>query len=386
MRSNKTRIEENGTDPLEFNGERAVRTYHFDREVGLNRQIFLDYARPAMNHRTQPEVTLVIDPAVMDTPGTFMTEKDIADTTSAGQYMEGLTTPEYFREAALLRIASTVTEEGESRDGGAHKGWKQYNDVNQFLKGQDGDPVNGKPTFSTYEVKIPDPPGVAVEAIRRVIVRDQATFEQLKNTMGNRYELVYEPHLEPAGGIDETYEGDMRDAGARKPGNYDLLRIPGAFEQKMEEFIDAGYQDRLKMLAALPDDEKEQVIVVFGGTDPSEINGSDPRTRVDAKTDPYLSGDPAVAIYPTMDSLRDDVAILPGRNDVFGASAADQPLWFADPLTRRRGLQTPSQTCVLATAERSMQNPRITRILDARGFSLDELSSESEPLGREPQE
>jgi hypothetical protein len=345
-----------------------------DREMGLDKQVFFDYARPAMTHRTQPEITLVVDPAVMDTPGTFMTDLDIADTISATHYMNGLTTPEYFHETALLRIARTVTEEGESREGSAYKGWKQYNNMNEFLNGQDGDPVKGKPTFSTYEVKIPDPPGVLVQAIRRVIVRDQATFERLTATMGDRYEFIYEPYLEPAGGIDTNYKGDARDPRARKSGNYDLLRIPGAFEQKMEALIDTEYQARRNALAALPPDQKEQAIVVFGSTSGDEIDGANVETRIDAKTNPYLCNDPTVATYSSMDALRRDVEARLDP-DIFGETAGGQPLWFANPLTLRRGLRTQSQTCVLTTIERSKENPHIARIVNARSFSLDELSS-----------
>jgi hypothetical protein len=63
MHSNKTRYQETALDPLAFHTDRPGMTLQSDRAVGLDRQIFFDYARPAMTHRAQPEITLVVDPA-----------------------------------------------------------------------------------------------------------------------------------------------------------------------------------------------------------------------------------------------------------------------------------------------------------------------------------
>lgn len=374
MQSNKERYRVSGQDALTFHTDQQGATNLADRELGLDQYVFFDFGRPSAIHREQPEITLVVDQSVMDQPGVFMTEQDVADTSSAVSYMHGLTTPEYFRETALMRIYNTITETGEE----GHQGYARYNTMYSWREGQDGDfDTAGDPTFSTYEVKIPSPPGVPQEAIQRVVVRDEATFNHLQETMGDRFAFVYEPRLRPGGGMKSGYQGDPRDLAARDNGSYgEALQVPGLFEQKFAAHIEADYQERVQVLDSLSDEEKEQVVVVFGHTEPEAIDGDSVTTRIDTRTNPYQYGDQYIATYPSMDALRDDVLMSSPRHmSDFQETLAEQALWFYSPLFDEDGIQTPSGTCVIATVERSKSDPNITRIIDARGFSLDELNT-----------
>lgn len=375
MQSNKTRYKKSGADALAFHGAGVGATNLQDRQLGLDQYVFFDFGRPAANHRQQPEITLVVDPSVMDQNGTFMTTTDIADATSVSEYMRGLTTPQYFRETALLRIHNTVAEEGETRTGGHYTGYAIYNTLGQWHRGQNGDfRQDGYPKFSTYEVKVPDPPGVPTAAIQRVIVRDPATFERLQQSMGDLFEFVHEPRLRAAGGIKPHYEGDPRDLAAIDQGNYpELLQIPGAFEREMENLIEVDYQRRSEILDGLSEDEKEQVIAVFGDSDPDNIDGEDIPKRISTKTNPYQYNG-LVATYPNMEALLNDIENTDTRGMTFSTAAGQQP-WFHDSFgfddTKR--LKTTSGRCVIATIERSKQDPGATRIIDTRDFSLDEV-------------
>ena len=377
MQSNKTRFKESGDDALAFHSAGVGATNLQDRELGLDQYVFFDYGRPAVNHKQQAEITLAVDPAVMHQPGVFMTERDFYDVLDVKKYMSGLTSPEYFEETALLRIHNTEVERGEVRSGGSHSGYVRYNTLSQWLTGKDGDPDgNNYPMFSTYEVKVPDPPGVLTDAIRRVIVRDQETFEQLQQTLGDRFELIHEPNLHAGGQRIATPDGDPRNDPI-DPGNYDLLQIPGSFEQEMEKLIEADFQERSAALASLPEEDKEKAVVVFGGTEPTNINGQDVRTRIDGKSNPYLIDDHTTAIYDSMDALHKDVHA--GANSTGGFSfttRAGQPAWFFDPLmTSNERIATPSGTCVVAVIERSKANPRIARFLDTLPLSLEEIKA-----------
>ncbi len=380
MQGNKTRFKESGDDALTFHGAGVGATNLQDRELELDQYVFFDYGRPAVNHQKQAEVTLAIDPAVMKQPGVFMTEQDIADTRSLKDYMHGLTSPEYFEETALQRIHNTVIERGETMSGHGRSGYARYNTLTQWLQGKDGDlDGNNYPMFSTYEVKVPDPPGVLTDAIRKVIIRDKETFEQLQQALGNQFELIHEPNLHVGGQRIATPDGDPRNDPI-DPGNYNLLQIPGAFEQKMEELIEADFQERATVLSSLSEADKEEVVIVFGATEPTSIGAKDVRTRIDAKTNPYLVNDHSIAVYDSMNALRQDVQT--GTDSSYGGfsftTRAGQPAWFFDPLMPdSKRIATPSGVCAVATVERSKQNPRISRILDARALSLDDVTAVS---------
>lgn len=376
MQSNKNRYKQSGADALTFHSAGVGATNLEDRQLGLDQYIFFDYGRPAVNHRQQPEITLVVDPSVVEQAGAFMTEQDYADTLNdADTYMNGATTPEYFKETALLRIHNSITEQGETRSGGYHTGYSVYNNMSAWQRGQDGDfNRDGYPRFSTYEVKISDPPGVAMDAVHRVIVRDEATFNHLQETLGDRFEFIYEPRLRAAGERIPGYPGDPRDAAAIDQGNYpELLQVPGLYEQKMAGLIEADFRERSAQLDALPDDEKELVVVAFGTSDSENIGSDDITKRFDEKTNMYnYSG--TRAVYPSVDALYSDVQDTYDYNG-YDTVGGQEP-WFYNPyaFNNKKEIATPSGTCIVATVERSRRDPTITRVVGARSFSLDELS------------
>ena len=374
LHSNKTRYKQSGEDALAFHGAGVGATNLSDREVGLDQYIFFDYGRPAAIHRRQPEITLVVDQSVMEQDGAFMTTQDIADTTSATEYASGLTTPEYFKETALLRIYNSVAEEGETRSGGHYTGYSIYNSLPTWQRGQDGDFDNhGNSHFSTYEVKVPDPPGVPTNAIKRVIVRDEATYKKLQGTLGDQFEFIHEPRLRAAGERIPDYQGDSRDQAAIDQGNYpELLTIPGAYEQKMEKLIEADYQERARILDSLPDSEKQQTLVVFGSSDPNDINGPNVGTRLTTHSNPSLYKGVA-ASYPSMQELHTDVTATDLRE--YATAAGNEP-WFYNPFnySHEKTINTPSGKCVIATVEQSKEQPHVSRIVKFHEFSLDQAA------------
>lgn len=101
--SNKGLYRASGQDALAFSEASKGSTNLGDRELGLDQYVFADFGRPHRFHK-QGEITLILDPAVMDQPGAFITEKDAADCKDLGEYMQGATTPDYFYSQAAMRI------------------------------------------------------------------------------------------------------------------------------------------------------------------------------------------------------------------------------------------------------------------------------------------
>ncbi len=380
MQSNKQRYKESDKDALAFHGAGVGATNLADRELGLDQYVFFDFGRPA-SHNPQQEVTLVVDQSVIGQPGVFMTEKDIADTYNASEYANGLTTPEYFHETALLRVSNSVASSGERREGGHYMGYNEYNTLQDWRAGQDADfDTLDKPHFSTYEVKIPSPPGVQLQSsLRRVIIRDPETFEQLKpvleqlkQTLGDTFDFVQgrleRPHLERSNPNDPYSEA------VRNNGNYtELLNVPGAYEEKLEEIIEADYQQRVGALNALPASEKKQAVVVFGSTDPETAKGQDPKTRLDYKTNPNKCPDQCTAFYPSIKAVYEDIRDSNDPNEFY--TAANQPLWFSELFGYDKKIKTPSGSCMIAIVEQAVNDPSLSRILEVRPFSLDEMTN-----------
>jgi hypothetical protein len=360
MTSNKTRYQASGQSPLEFRDSRVGATNSSDREFGLDQYVFFDWPRPASHHKAQAEITLVVDPAVMSQPGTFMTEQDIADAKGVRKYMEGGSTSEYFYATAAMRVLNSVTHTStvyESYSGQSEQ--KHFmGSLDQFASGIDGQKTSMEPGISAYEVKVPDPPGVAVQAIRRVIVRDPEAFDRLVGQFGDQFEFVCEPNLHPA-----TLQNDD------DLGNYDLLRVPGAYERAMEELKERDYAERVQRLGQLADDDKEEVLMVFGRTDPSE---TDPSRRVDIKTNPAQFD--RVAVYKSIDEVGTDVGSPYNLNDMNLESSRGQPVWFGDR-AGILGIRTRSGNCVIAQVQRSKLNPTLCQVLETGSLNLDQLNA-----------
>lgn len=247
----KKKSEDNPEDIFE---NKEGKTNIWDRKLGLDQYVFADFGRPHMYHK-QEEITLVLDPVIINSPGTFMTEMDIADCTGdnkIGEYLRSVSTPEYFYDTALMRINKTKIADREVRRGGAYESEVTYNTVDKFMSGMDGDRNNfGQANFSTWEVKLSEVP---VDAIKRVVVRNEDDFNYLKDRYSSLFEIVYESELKPVSKpTDES-------------GNYNVLKIPGAFEKQLENIMEDEYKQRVETLDKLPTEEKEHIFVVFPGT------------------------------------------------------------------------------------------------------------------------
>lgn len=376
LHSNRTRLEQAGADSMNFHSA-GLGTTSADRDYGLDHQVFFDYARPAQNHTTQAEITLVADPSLMDQPGTFMTPHDILDMTDAKRtmqfYLDGVTTPEYFHKTALLHITNTVVDRGESID---RTGWSQQNTLEEFRRGRDEVSASHSIPFSTYEVKTPDPPGVSMKVVEQgrgvVVVRDQDTYEHLQQELGDYFEFVH-AILRPKGSIKPDYEGDIRDIAAVDQGNYpEVLSIPGLFERKMEELIEQDYEERMGVLKNLSEENKELAVVIFATTDPEQIDNQDVEARINSKTNPYRFNDNQTVTYTSMDALQYDLEKTTDLQD-FSTVSGQQP-WFFDPLMGQKRLLTSAgnDSCVVAIIERSKQDPKVAQILELGSFSLND--------------
>ncbi len=368
MQSNKERYRQSNQDAQTFKDDNAGMTNRTDRELGLDQYVFFDFGRPSSHHMRQAPVTLVVDPRVMYEGSTFMTDKDIADTRNMGDvaaYLQGLTTPEYFQDQALLVIPNLRGSDGHRLSLSA---WHSGQDGSYFATAQ------GDPQFSTYEVKKRSPPGVPADAIPRVIVRDEADYVRLKEELGDQFDFIH-ASLRPAGGIKQGYEGDPRDAAAFDRGNYgELLKIPGLYEKNLEKEIDADYQHRAALLNNLPPEEKEEVLAIFK-VDPAVIDDPDIKIRISEKTDPRQ----AEAIYTSMDEVRDDYQTSDSIDQPYTTAHGHQP-WFHRPWEFEKAIQTRTGTCIIATVERSKKDPAVSKILTLRKFSLDELAGETGAL------
>ncbi|KKS43702.1 MAG: hypothetical protein UV48_C0029G0004 [Candidatus Azambacteria bacterium GW2011_GWA2_42_9] len=226
--SNKRLYFEGKKSALEFHSDSQGTTTLMDRTLGLDEYVFADFARPHVYH-SQQEVTIVIDPDTIFSPGVFMTAKDVLDCDIANplpEYLSSSLTPEYFYEAAKLKIAKEVTEEREVGSRGVYESQSSYNTIRQFSEGQDGytyTNIGKQLNFSTWEVKLPEVP---VSAIRKVIFRDQQQFDNFRERFqGGDFELVYEPNL--------------------KGNQYHVLKIAGEFEKQFNTIRDSTNREQM---------------------------------------------------------------------------------------------------------------------------------------------
>lgn len=348
--SNKQLYKESDVDVFTFQDSRKGMTMSADRELGLDQYVFADFGRPHMFHNDQQEVTLVIDPSAMKSPGVFMTEHDIADCTLAKNpvesYLAGVATPEYFYEVSKMRVADTEIDSREVAVGrGVYKYQTTYNTIWEFMDGMDGDlDQKGKPNFSTWEVKLPE---VEPSTIKRIVVRDKDKFNYLSKKYSGSFDIVYEPKLRPTN--------------RRETGNYDILRIPGEFEKQFEILVDDDYNERVTELGKLSENEKEVVFVVFPRT---EIDGGSIARNITEKTNPFTYPT-NVFVYNDFNDIATEIRSVDVRSDSRLTSE-----WCRDFLDG----QIIKDECTVCKFERSKANHNIGRIIDMQEFIPSELA------------
>lgn len=324
--SNRTLYEESGKSGLDFADSGIGWTTSGDRELGLDNYIFADFARPHMYH-SQNEITIVIDPSVINQPGAFATEKDIMDANGLEDYAQSAVTPEYFYQAAQKRLAHSVSSDidvGRERQ-------VQYGTPDKLANGENFDPTNmGSYAFSTWEFKLPE---VSSSAIRKLVIRDEATFQRLREQLGTQFEITYEPELKP---------GNMQST----------LEIPGKFDDEYQKLVDADYAQRQSQLSYIPDDQKETVVIAMPYNDPEAKAEA---RKVTEKSNPnwYFRAD---AEYPTYADMIDDIKNTPYTDPFsFGVlSKHGKDPWFNNGRQfGNKGVNTDSGKCVAVVVERS---------------------------------
>lgn len=181
---------------IENSGGNAIDTGHThleDRMLGLDQYVFADFGRPHI-FRTgsqQPEVTLLLSPDVLQTPGTFLTEKDVLDCPHLLDYVHGLSLPDDFYETAMLRIRTTPVNVSEDK---VISPEAKPLTVEQFAQGANGgqwDSLTG-PELSTWEIKTPE---VAMSSIQRAIFRNPNQQQTFVQRFGSTVPSVVNPDL-----------------------------------------------------------------------------------------------------------------------------------------------------------------------------------------------
>ncbi|MEI7498591.1 MAG: hypothetical protein WCK11_04925 [Candidatus Falkowbacteria bacterium] len=329
MISNASAYEDSNMDAFDFVDAKKGQTNFTDRQLGLDKYVFADFGRPHMYHG-QNEITLVLSPEAMNTPGTFMTEKDIADCHGKNEikeYLHQSATSEYFYQIAEYRISNTNIAEREVRRDGYYESEITYNNIEEFLSGTDGDKNNlGKPTFSTWEVKMPE---VSVSLIKKVIVRDEEKFEVIKNKYGELFEVVLESDL--------------------KKNKNTALRLDGEFEKKYALLVEQDYQERMMQLGQLSDKERKVDIVVY----PCSLFSEE---EITTKTNPNNIG--YGTSYDSMEQLKDEILNTDPNQRERSVSKYHKLIWFRDYYT------TTNRPYIVAKVERARANPNLCRILE----------------------
>lgn len=252
----------------EFIDATYQRTTAEDRELGLDRYVFADFGRPHPDH-PQLEATLVLDPALMETPGAFATKDDYLDTGIQSSsnplktYTDGISSSPYFYEQALAQIRETPINEWNSGRGSQ----SQYNSVNQFAEGIDQMSGNmGQVAFATWEVKLPSVP---VSAIRKIIFKNEADFTAFVQKHGDAIPAVLEPNLKPSS-LNEV--GNMAET----------VSIDGEFERRYRLVTAGDFEKRKNQLEVIPPSERKTVYVPL-----DEAEGEYKSGLVDERTNPF---------------------------------------------------------------------------------------------------
>jgi hypothetical protein len=268
----------------------AGATHITDRKLGLDKYVFADFGRPS-SIRPKGDVVIAIDPDVMEQPGVFMTEEDIADLDGVlesdqktmEKYLRGALIPQRFYDAALRRILTARIGDVEERIGqGVYTSRSLYNTVSEFAQGQDMDPTVGgwrSLNFSTWEVKLPQVP---VSAIRRVIVQSKEIFDQLHAEHGENIELI----LDPKFGM----------------GHYDALTTKEEIDEQFTAIVDQDYSERIGLLDASKPEEVESVIMVLQS---GEIDSKLVSERITERSNPFWY---MPVTYPDESSVHEDIS------------------------------------------------------------------------------
>jgi hypothetical protein len=247
-------LAESGVDVLNGVGN-TLGVAGVDRELGLDKYVFADYARPhAYRRHDQAEITVVFEPEAMDEPGTFITELDIADAhDSQGRpdyaaYMRGAFLPDDFRASMLSMLYHTPSQQ-TYWSSGSRSQMNQDMTIRAFMGGADGKTDFMLHPFSTWEVKMPH---ASTDRIRRLIFRDKVQYEEFAATYGSEYDCVYEPHLDRYAMTvgDEERAAEAAALGLRPATEYSTPRHPDIYGtlQRFDKELVSDYERRKQVL------------------------------------------------------------------------------------------------------------------------------------------
>ncbi|HSE61456.1 MAG TPA: hypothetical protein VLA88_04145 [Candidatus Saccharimonadales bacterium] len=260
-------------------------THYRDRDFGLDEYAFADFGRPhltRMHH--QPEVVVVLSPDVIKQPGIIVTEKDMADTTSLTEYMKTLVTGDDFYDYATEKFkrARSATRTRTERGSRINAGMGVY----EFAKGENADPdtLGGTPTFSTFEVKMPE---VDASFARKFIFRDQDKYRDFVQKYGEGPEAVYQPNLAD---------------------NLEVLRDDTRFRERFHAAVQADAERRNRLIDEAGDGIEEYVIL-----------GQASREATNGTAELVEAVDPTWLMMPTAKQYSDfESAEGAARSDRFG--------------------------------------------------------------------
>ena len=261
-----------------------------DGMLGLDGVVYANVGHPHPHYMYdgQPEIIMLVDPKVMEAPGTFLTREEYIDLGGTKvppvvEYMNGAVTPADFYDNAQLRIATAVR-----LDGGKSSGEYIPLTVGDFAEGIGGDvDTKGRPTFNGWEAKLPE--GAVTRAdVPVVVVRDEATFQTLQNTYGDMFRFTHNPDVKPS------------TANRSEIGNYqDVFVIPGRYDAEYAELERQDYDGRAEALSRVPPERQVEAWVALAD-DPavSSINRHSNLDRTRALS---------TRMYPTAQDLANDV-------------------------------------------------------------------------------
>ncbi len=227
-----------------------------DRETRLDGFFFGDFGRPSLERmgEGQPQVIAVLTPDVLETPGTFITQKDYADypvETGKEQpraYMAGASEPEDFYAtfpAVLARIPSKHKKVGEDSN--------MPLTVDMYARGENGNYTqDGQPLFSACEAKIPGE--ASIDMVNRFIFRDPADRDAFVAKHGDRFHCIVVPDVKAA-----LANGE------------DIFGTRERQQAKMAEYTHKDYQARQAALAASQEPRTVEYQLVGPG-DTVEVN------------------------------------------------------------------------------------------------------------------
>lgn len=237
--SNRGVYETQGKNAEEFTEEFQGTTTE-DRKIGLDKYIFTHFGRMDSRY-SQQEITLVLDPGLLEQEGSFATEQDYLDYFSIDNpldaYVSSISKAPYFYKQAISRINHTTV--GEKRSGGSYK--IDTNTLRGFIEGVDEERNNvGQIRFSTWEIKLPN---VKINNVKKIIFKDKQQFEVFKKKYADKIECIYEPEL--------------------KQGNYEkTLKIQGEYNKQYLRLTTIGYEKRVEQLSSLPENQKEKELIM----------------------------------------------------------------------------------------------------------------------------